>query len=228
MIQKIGNYNTTVLYSTTPPIIQKPENNDFDTVYQDVIENKEETIICPEELESIFEKASKTYNISIDLLKAVAKAESDFNPECTSSSGAMGIMQLMPGTAKELGVTDAYDPEQNIMGGAKYLSENLEIFNGNLSLSVAAYNAGRGAVKKYNGIPPYNETQNYVKKVLGFLKEDIVIPSIKISGDNTNENNKISLETSSGKQLSDSAKEAIALLSSSTNTGILSRLDYQK
>ena len=121
-------------------------------------------------LESIFEKAAKTYNVDVELLKAMAKAESDFDPNATSKSGAMGIMQLMPATAKGLGVTDAYDPEQNIMGGAKYIASLLEKYDGNVSYALAAYNAGSGNVDKYGGIPPFEETQNYVTKILGYLQ----------------------------------------------------------
>ena len=121
-------------------------------------------------LESIFEKAAQTYHVDIELLKAMAKAESDFDPNATSRSGAMGIMQLMPGTAKGLGVTDAYDPEQNIMGGAKYIASLLEKYDGNVSYALAAYNAGSGNVDKYGGIPPFEETQNYVTKILGYLQ----------------------------------------------------------
>lgn len=122
-------------------------------------------------LESIFEKAAQTYGVDVELLKAMAKAESDFDPNATSKSGAMGIMQLMPGTAKGLGVTDAYDPEQNIMGGAKYIASLLEKYNGNISYALAAYNAGSGNVDKYDGIPPFEETQNYVTKILGYLQD---------------------------------------------------------
>ncbi len=127
-------------------------------------------------LEQIFQKASDTYHVSKDLLKAMAKAESNFRADATSHCGAMGIMQLMPGTAASLGVTDAYDPEQNIMGGAQYISRLLEKYNGNLSYAVAAYNAGSGNVDKYGGIPPFNETQNYVVKVLRYLEEGVTIP----------------------------------------------------
>ncbi|MFA9463884.1 MAG: lytic transglycosylase domain-containing protein [Velocimicrobium sp.] len=121
-------------------------------------------------LNSIFEKAADTYHISSDLLKAVAKAESDFDSTCISTSGACGIMQLMPDTADELGVTDSFDAEQNIMGGAKYLSDKLKEYNGDTSLALAAYNAGSGNVNKYGGIPPFSETQNYVKKIRGYLQ----------------------------------------------------------
>ena len=120
-------------------------------------------------LDAIFEAASANYGVPVDLLKAVAKAESGFKVDATSPKGAMGVMQLMPGTARGLGVTDAYDPEQNIMGGAKYLSQMLNRFGGNVEYALAGYNAGPGAVDKYNGIPPYNETQNYVRTVMRYL-----------------------------------------------------------
>jgi len=117
----------------------------------------------------MFDEAGKKYNISPDLLKAVAKVESNFKADATSRVGAMGIMQLMPGTATYLGVTDAYDPKQSIMGGAKYLKEQLDRFDGDVKLALAAYNAGWPAVKKHGGIPPFRETQAYVPKVLGYM-----------------------------------------------------------
>lgn len=132
-------------------------------------------------LDQIFEKASKTYGVPERVLKAVAKAESDFNLTAVSKAGAMGIMQLMPATAKELGVTDPFDAEQNIMGGAKYLASNLKEFGGDLKLALAAYNAGPPAVKKYNGIPPYKETQNYVKKIMADLNDNVDIDLSKIT-----------------------------------------------
>jgi len=120
-------------------------------------------------LDQIFESAAIKYNVPVNLLKAVAKAESGFNPIAESKAGAQGVMQLMPATAKSLGVNNSFDPEQNIMGGAKYLSQMLDKFDGNTELSLAAYNAGPGNVLKYNGIPPFNETQNYVTKVMGYF-----------------------------------------------------------
>ena len=120
-------------------------------------------------LDQIFEEASRTYHVPKDLIKAIAKAESDFNPNATSGAGAQGIMQLMPATARELGVTDAYDPYQNIMGGTKYISQMLAKYDGNVTLALAAYNAGSNNVAKYGGVPPFKETQNYVVKVTQYV-----------------------------------------------------------
>lgn len=124
---------------------------------------------CPDGLASIFEEAGTAYGVSSDLLKAIAKTESAFHSNAVSRSGAVGIMQLMPATAASLGVVNSYDPAENIMGGAKLISQLLTKYNGNVSLALAAYNAGSGNVDKYGGIPPFTETQNYVKKVLGYL-----------------------------------------------------------
>ena len=128
------------------------------------------SVSSPENLEEYFKEASETYGVDINLLKAIARQESNFNPSATSSAGAMGVMQLMPSTAKGLGVTNAYDAQQNIMGGAKLMAQNLQKYNGDVSLALAAYNAGGGNVDKYGGIPPFKETQNYVKKVLGYYQ----------------------------------------------------------
>ena len=134
--------------------------------FQTVLKNKASGT---ESMDAIFEEAASTYNVSVNLIKAVAKAESGFNPSAVSKSGAIGVMQLMPSTARSLGVTDPYDARQNIMGGTKYLRQNLDRFNGNVSLALAAYNAGPNAVQKYGGIPPYQETQNYVKIVTSYM-----------------------------------------------------------
>jgi len=120
------------------------------------------------DLDAIFEAAGRRYNISPKLLKAVAKAESDFRPDATSRAGAVGIMQLMPGTARYLGVKDAYDPGQNIMGGAKYLREMLDKYDGDVKLALAAYNAGPGAIGRNGGVPLDSQLKGYIPKVLGY------------------------------------------------------------
>lgn len=127
-------------------------------------------------LSSIFEKASKTYGVSMSLLTAMAKQESNFQANATSKSGAMGIMQLMPATAAHFGCTEPYDPEQNIMAGAEYISQLLDKYDGDVSLALAAYNAGSGNVDKYGGIPPFEETQNYVAKITAYMEEGVTLP----------------------------------------------------
>lgn len=163
-------------------------------------------------LSAIFKRAAKKYNISYDFLTAVAKAESDFNPKCVSSAGAKGIMQLMPYECKEFGVTDPYDPEQNIMASAKLLAAHLKKFNGDFTLAAAAYNAGSGAVKKYGGVPPYSETQNYVKKINKYMKEGVSVPdksySVKDTGKYTQ--NQIESTAATTDQSSDPLKNAAA------------------
>ncbi|MFN3406814.1 MAG: lytic transglycosylase domain-containing protein [Caldimicrobium sp.] len=113
----------------------------------------------------IFEEVAREFNLDPHLLKAIAKVESNFNPKAVSPKGAMGIMQIIPSTAKLVGLSNPFDPVENIYGGAKYLKWLLDEFK-DLKLSLAAYNAGPEAVKQYGGIPPYQETQNYVQNVL--------------------------------------------------------------
>jgi len=118
------------------------------------------------EIDNLIEEYSAKNGLDADFVKAVVRQESGFNPNAKSKCGAMGLMQLMPATAKGLGVTNAFDAEQNIYGGTKYLKGLLDRFGNNKELALAAYNAGPNAVKKYNGIPPYAETQNYVKSIM--------------------------------------------------------------
>ena len=115
-------------------------------------------------------KASKTYQVEAALIKAVIMAESGYNPKAISRKGAQGLMQLMPGTAKWLGVHDAFDPVLNIDGGVRYLRRLLDRFDGDVQLALAAYNAGSRYVRKYGGVPPFKATQIYIKKVLKYRK----------------------------------------------------------
>jgi hypothetical protein len=118
------------------------------------------------DVDEMLARAGKDHNIDVDLLASVVKAESGGNPRAVSSAGAQGLMQLMPATAHEHGVSDRFAPDQNVRGGSAYLDELLSRYHDNLALALAAYNAGPAAVDKYHGIPPYNQTQAYVARVI--------------------------------------------------------------
>lgn len=159
--------NNTATYSGSSAGVSS-DTNTYNTAASASVKLEASGLSCSAQLDAIFDEASSKYGVDAKFLKAIAKCESDFSTECTSRSGAMGIMQLMPQTAASLGVTNAYDPYQNIMGGARYISEKLAQYNGDKSLALAAYNAGSGNVAKYGGIPPFKETQNYVAKVMAY------------------------------------------------------------
>jgi soluble lytic murein transglycosylase-like protein len=118
------------------------------------------------ELEQLIAEVGQRYKVDANLIRQVVLAESSFDSKAVSPAGAMGLMQLMPETARSYGVNNPLDPLQNLEGGTRFLRDLLDRFNGNLPLALAGYNAGPGAVDKYNGIPPYRETQNYVNKIL--------------------------------------------------------------
>ncbi len=118
------------------------------------------------ELEKIVEQVARKYSVDPALVKSVVQTESGFNPQAVSVAGAMGLMQLMPETAASLGVTDPLEPTQNLDGGVRYLKQMLNRYDGNVSLALAAYNAGPGAVDRADGIPNYRETKNYIQKVI--------------------------------------------------------------
>jgi soluble lytic murein transglycosylase-like protein len=124
----------------------------------------------PSQFDGAIQAAASRNGVDPALLKGLIRAESNFNPRAGSPAGAQGLTQLMPGTARGLGVSDPYDPIQSIEGGAKYLRQQLDRFGGDAQKALAAYNAGPGAVQKYGGVPPYSETQAYVKRVLEYAE----------------------------------------------------------
>ena len=124
----------------------------------------------------IFIEASKKFGVSYDLLTAMAQQESGFNKDAVSKTGAMGIMQIMPETAKALGLEHPYDAYENIMAGAKYISQKLKQYKGNLDKALAAYNAGSSVVERYGGVPPYGETRSYVKNVKAIMSRGADVP----------------------------------------------------
>ena len=128
----------------------------------------------PGQYNHIVERVAQKYNLPAKLIHSIIKAESNYNPYAVSVKGAAGLMQLMPETARQYGVKDRFDPVENIEGGTKYLKDLIKIYDKNLELILAAYNAGQEAIKKYKGIPPYPETINYIEKVkLNYGKKDL-------------------------------------------------------
>lgn len=156
--------------SDVPEVAQvvEPPKNNFAPAETFPVEVQTERVVenVPRyDTEGIIEAAARKFGVDSDLVKAIATAESNLNQSAISQVGAVGVMQLMPETAENLGV-NPYDERENIYGGARYLRQLLDKFNGNLMQTIAAYNAGPGAVENYGGVPPYAETQNYVGRVM--------------------------------------------------------------
>lgn len=233
MVNSIQLEGLTYVRSLTQPTTSsKIDNEDFDSVLKDKIntsDNKEESdkvaytnpedLVCvdsPSSLEKYFQEAADTYGVPIALIKAVAKAESNFNTQSISSAGAQGVMQLMPETARGLGVKDPFDARENILGGTKYLAKMLTKYNGSVKLSLAAYNAGSGNVAKYGGVPPFKETQNYIQKIFGYLGMDTT------KSTSQSETDKKSETTSQNAQSSNLSSEDIQKLADAILSGISS------
>lgn len=177
MIHTVDYYRVNSLQMNTEPkaTAEAVQATDFASVLETSTQTevKETTATS---MDDIFLKAAETYQVPVNLIKAVAKTESNFDPNAVSCCGAQGVMQLMPSTAAGLGVTDPFDAEQNIMGGTKYLSQMMDLYDGDVKLTLAAYNAGAGNVAKYGGVPPFKETQAYVERVMEYMGEDLESP----------------------------------------------------
>ena len=176
-VNNISPIDGSVYLVSTGNSVNATSGTDFDKIYND--------IAVDDSLESIFAGAAEEFGINENFLKAVAKAESGFDPDAVSGCGAQGIMQLMPFTSESYGVTDPFDAKQNIYAGAQLLSELLDNYNGNATLALAAYNAGSGSVQKYGGVPPYDETVNYINKINDILGGSLAGDSKTVDGAST-------------------------------------------
>ncbi len=176
--------NRIAQISGAPPagaVVTTPPGSDFNAVLAQALmpelapassENPDAPApVPPEQINSLVQQNADIWQVDPALIKSVIANESSFNANATSPVGAQGLMQLMPETAASLGVKNPYDPAQNVAGGTRYLRGLLDRFKGDTRLAVAAYNAGPNAVEKYGDVPPYAETQNYVKNVLGSLDQ---------------------------------------------------------
>ncbi len=159
-IKMVENSRLYMVVATRNPFLEDPKNSAKDTSFSPNLLTK---------FDELFNEIARTYNLDPKLLHAIAKVESNYNPRAVSPKGALGVMQLIPSTARLVGVSDPFDPRENIHGGARYLRYLLDKF-GDLTLALAAYNAGPKAVEAYGGIPPYEETQRYVRSVLSLYQ----------------------------------------------------------
>ena len=165
------NFSNDVLNPKLEPLVKQPKIEvTTDTLEIPVVKPSNQSINRLDKYEDIIQQASDTYGVDKNIIKSVILAESSAKENAVSTANAKGLMQIIDSTAKYLGINNVWDPKENIMGGAKYLSELLRKYNGNLKFALAGYNAGPGNVDKYNGIPPFTETQTYVKRVIGYVK----------------------------------------------------------
>lgn len=163
---------------------QAPAAEKATVAAQPQLESKPESAAvpaAPELLDSIIQEAAEKNEVDPNLVRAIIKVESNFNPNAISRKGARGLMQLMPQTARVLGVRDVYDPAENVVGGVRYLKRLMETFPGQLHLSLAAYNAGPGAVERHGGIPPYSETRDYVNRIASLYRSGAISSPFSIA-----------------------------------------------
>ena len=176
---KTKNSNGTVVFSDAPMVKDSLVRKSYQTDFGRPTATESCTGLTnaamakrAAQFDPAIQAAAKQHNVDEKLIKAIAQIESCFDRKAQSRVGAQGLMQLMPGTAKELGVSDSFNARQNINGGTAYIARMLKRFNQDHQLALAAYNAGPGNVDKYNGIPPFPETQHYVKKVLALYRAE--------------------------------------------------------
>lgn len=174
MMPKLVCFSSTIKSTATPFQEQRfkvgipLDTGEKNTVEAEPADNDEQDATSkPNALfHPIISRAAKQYQIDPDLVRAIIFAESGYNPKAVSKKGAMGLMQLMPGTAKAMGVEDCFDPEHNIFGGVKYFKKLYNQFDGDVKLALAAYNAGSRRVREFNGVPPFKATEHYIQKVM--------------------------------------------------------------